>query len=681
MFDLSPVPPVAEPRPHTETLHGDTRTDEYHYLREKESPEVLAYLNAENAYADAVLKPTEAFQAALYDEMLARIQETDLSVPYKRGDYLYYSRTEEGKQYPIYCRTRDALDADEEVTLDLNQLAEGHSFLGLGAYAVSDDGTLLAYATDTTGFRVYTLFVKDLRTGETLPDTREDIGGVVWTTDNHTLFYTVKDATKRPYRLFRHTLGTSTANDALVYEETDALYNLSLSRSRDRKYVFFGAEAHTATELFFLPSSNPTAEPVLIRPREIDHEYYADHRDGLLYLRTNKDAVNFRLVTAPVESPSEWTELIAHRPEVMLEDHDLFADHLVLSEREGGLQRLRVRAFASGDAHDVTFPEPTFSLSGEMNAEFATDRFRFRYASFVTPPSVFDYDLNTRERTLRKETPVLGSYDRTEYVCEFVHAVAADGVRVPISVVYRKDTPRDGSAPLQLYGYGSYGFAMPASFSSARLSLLDRGVTYAIAHIRGGGEMGKSWHDDGKMAKKMNTFTDFIACAEYLVDKKYTAPDRLAIRGGSAGGLLMGAVVNLRPDLFHVVESHVPFVDVINTMMDDTLPLTVGEYVEWGDPHEKAAYRTMLAYSPYDNLKATAYPTILVKTGFHDSQVMYWEPAKYVARLRTLKADTNPLIFHINMTAGHGGASGRYDALKEAAYDYAFVLTALGITN
>jgi oligopeptidase B len=679
MFDLTPTPPSAARRPHTAVVHGDNRTDEYHWLREKENPEVLAHIEAENAYADAVMKPTEPLQQALYDEMLARIQETDLSVPYKRGDFLYYSRTEEGKQYPIHCRTRDALDADEEITLDLNALAEGQSFLGLGAYAVSDDGNLLAYATDVTGFRVYTLYIKHLRTGELLPETVEDIGGVVWATDNQTLFYTVKDATKRPYRLFRHALGAPVGDDALVYEEPDALYNAFVYRSRDRKYVFFGSEAHTATEARFVPADDPHAEGPLIRPREADHEYYADHRDGLLYIRTNKNAVNFRLVTAPVSDPSAWTELIAHRPAVMLEDHDLFARHLVLTEREGGLQRLRIRNLQSGEDHDVSFPEPTYGLSGETNAEFDTDLFRFRYTSLITPPSVFDYDMNTRERTLLKETPVLGPYDRTEYVSEFVHATAPDGVKVPISLVYRKDTPRDGSAPLQLYGYGSYGHPIAASFSSSRLSLLERGFVYAIAHIRGGGELGKPWHDDGKMMKKTNTFTDFIACAEFLIAEKYTSPDRLAVRGGSAGGLLMGAVANLRPDLFAVVESHVPFVDVVNTMLDDTLPLTVGEYVEWGNPQEEPAYRYMLSYSPYDNLEPKTYPTMLVKTGLHDSQVMYWEPAKYVARLRTLRTDKNPLVFHINTTAGHGGASGRYDALKELAYDYAFVLTALGV--
>lgn len=685
-LDLTPEPPVAEKRPKTTVIHGDTLVDDYAWLREKGSPEVTAYLEAENAYTDAVMKPTAEFQSALYDEMLARIQETDLSVPYRMGGYLYYARTEEGKQYPIYCRTRDAVDADEEVTLDLNALAEGHPFLALGAYAVSDDSHLLAYSTDVTGFREYTLHIKDLRTGELLPDVMEKVGSVSWAADNRTLFYTTEDAAKRPYRVLRHALGSDGA-DTLIYEEADALYRAFAYRTRDKQYQFVGSVSSTTSELHFLRSDDPLGALTLISPRDAaaEHEYYADHRNGLFYIRTNRvGADNFKLVTAPVESPGEanWTEIIPHRPDVMLEDMDLFTRHLVLTEREGGLPRLRVRNLESGDDHAITFPEPTYSAALDTNREFDTTNLRFRYQSLITPLSVFDYDMDTRERVLQKETPVLGPYDRTQYVSEYRHAVAADGTRIPISLVRRKGIAENGDiAPCLLYGYGSYGISIPASFSSGRLSLLDRGFVFAIAHIRGGGELGEAWHDGGKLMEKRNTFTDFIACAEYLVAEKITASDRLAIQGGSAGGLLMGAVTNLRPDLFRVVLSYVPFVDVLNTMLDATLPLTVGEYLEWGNPNEEPAYRYMRSYSPYENLEPRpAYPVTLMRTSLNDSQVMYWEPAKYVARLRTLKTDSqNPLLLKTNMAAGHGGASGRYNALRDTAFDYAFLLTAFGL--
>ncbi len=681
------TPPAAEKRPKTDTIHGESRTDEYFWLREKGSPEVTAYLEAENAYTEAVLKPTEEFQSALYDEMLARIQETDLSVPYRQGGWLYYARTEEGKQYPTYCRTKDATDADEEITLDLNVLAENKPFLSLGAYAVSDDGNLLAYSTDETGFREYTLRIKNLQTGELLPDVIEKVGSVTWSTDNPTLFYTTEDAAKRPYRVLRHAVGEGSADsDTLVYEEPNALFRVFEYRSRDKQYLFIGSASSTATEMHFLRSDNPQGSLAQIAPRdsEAEHEYYVDHRDGLFYIRTNRGAVNFRLVTTPVENPEEanWTELIGHRPTVMLEDHDLFARHLVVSEREGGLPRLHLRHLETGDEHSITFPEPTYSVSGDLNREFDTDIFRFRYQSLITPLSIFDYNMNTRERVLLKETPVLGPYDRTQYVSEFRHATTSDGTQIPISLVRKKGVAENGQpAPCLLYGYGSYGISIPAGFNSSRLSLLDRGVVYAIAHIRGGGELGKPWHDAGKMSVKKNTFTDFIATAEYLIEEKITTPDRLAIMGGSAGGLLMGAVVNERPDLFKAVVSVVPFVDVINTMLDDTLPLTVGEYLEWGNPNEEPAFRYMLSYSPYDNLEAKPYPATLVRTSLNDSQVMYWEPAKYVAKLRTLKTDDSPLLFKINMAAGHGGSSGRYDALRETALDYAFILTMLGAAD
>ena len=677
----SPVPPVAEPEPLVHTLHGDTRDDHYRWLQDKQSPRTLAYLEAENAYADAVLEPTKPLADALYQEMLGRIQETDLSVPYPVGGYEYYTRTEEGKQYPIHCRKPVGTD-DEQVLLDVNALADGEKFMALGAFAVSDDGNLLAYSTDNTGFRVYTLRVKDLRTGELLPDTIEKAGSVCWAADNRTLFYSTEDDAKRPYRVLRHALG-STEPDALVYEEPDALYRVFLYRSRDRQIVFVGSASSTTTEIHALPAEEPESAPSCLLPREEGHEYYPEHREGLFYLRTNKDAVNFRIVAAPVDDvrPDHWADVVPHDPGTMLEDMDVFAGHLVVTELSGGLPRLRIVAFASGDDHLVTFPEPTYTVGLETNKEWDIRHLRFRYASLTTPQSVFSYDMDSRDRVLLKETPVLGGYDRSLYVSEFVHATASDGTRVPISLVRRHDTPVDGSAPCLLYGYGSYGIVIPANFGSGRLSLLDRGFVYAIAHIRGGGELGKPWHDAGKMAHKVNTFTDFIACADHLVLEGVADRAKLAIMGGSAGGLLMGAVANMRPDVAALVMSYVPFVDVMNTMLDDTLPLTVGEYLEWGNPNEPDAYRIMRSYSPYDNLEAKEYPAMLIRTSLNDSQVMYWEPAKYVAKLRTLKTDSNPLLLRTNMDAGHGGASGRYDALRDLAADYALLLHHVGIVE
>ncbi|GAB4470498.1 MAG: oligopeptidase B [Armatimonadaceae bacterium] len=682
MPDSTPTltPPVAKRIPHPTHLHNDPRDDDYFWLREKTNPEVSAYLEAENEYTNTILKPTEALQEQLYKEMLARIQETDLSVPYRFGEFFYLTRTEEGKQYPIYCRKPGSLEAAEEVILDVNQLAEGHKFCAVGVSRVSDDANLLAYSVDFTGFREYTLYVKNLQTGELLPDRIEKVGAVVWAADNRTVFYSTEDAAKRPYRIYRHTLG-SEQEDNLIYEETDGLYRAFTYRSKDRQIIFVGSAASTSTELHFFRADEPDAPLTAIAPREPEHEYYAEHRNGTLYIRTNREAVNFRLVTAPVETPSaeNWSELIPHRPEVMLEDIDLFQNHLVLSEREGGLPRLTIRNLESGGQHEITFPEPTYSVSTDANYEFDTAYLRFRYASFITPASVFDYQMDSRERILLKETPVLGGYDRTLYTSEFIHATAEDGTQIPISLVYRNGMVQDGNAPLLLYGYGSYGISIPVGFNSNRLSLLDRGVIFAIAHIRGGGELGKPWHDAGKMKCKQNTFTDFIACAEHLIAERYTSSSRLAIMGGSAGGLLMGAVTNLRPELFHAVVSYVPFVDVLNTMLDDTLPLTIGEYLEWGNPNVLEDYTYMRTYCPYSNLKAGAYPTTLIRTSLNDSQVMYWEPAKYVARLRTLKTDTNPLLLLTNMDAGHGGSSGRYDALRETSLDYAFLLWQWGI--
>ena len=670
------TPPTAKIQPKIDTLHGDTRTDPYFWMREKSNPEVIAYLEAENVYTDAALAPMKELQETLYAEMKGRIQETDLSVPYRYGDYFYYSRTEEGKQYPVRCRKRGSLDAPEEVTLDLNALAEGHSYLGLGAYEVSDDGNLLAFSTDVTGFRQYTLQIKDLRTGELLPDKVEKTNSVDWAADGKTLFYTVEDDAKRPYRLYRHVLGA--ADDVLLYEETDALFNLEASRSRSKTFLFVTSESSDTTEVRFLASDAPDSGLTLYRPREDKHRYYADHHGDRFFVRTDKDAKNFRIVSAPLDARNEWTEFIPHDPQITREGMDFFTAQAVISERQDGLEQLRVVDMASRADHLVTFPEAAYAVSLDANPEYDTHTVRYRYQSPVTPPSVYDYDMDMQERTLLKQTPVLGGYDPNDYAVERLYATASDGTRVPMSLVYKKGFKKNGQAPLLLYGYGSYGISIPAGFSSNRLSLLDRGMAFAIAHIRGGGEMGEEWRDAGKLKLKMNTFTDFIACAEFLIAEKYTSPEHLAIQGGSAGGLLMGATINLRPELFGAVLSQVPFVDVLNTMLDDTLPLTVGEYLEWGNPNIDADYQTMRAYCPYTNLAAKDYPAMLVKTSLNDSQVMYWEAAKYTAKLRSLKTDTNTLLLKVNMGAGHGGASGRYDALRETALDYAFLLTALG---
>jgi oligopeptidase B len=678
----TPPPPVAKRVPKSMQTNGDTRVDNYFWLREKSNSEVMSYLEAENAYTSAYMKPTEAFQQKLYAELLGRIKQTDANVPYHLGDYFYYTRTEEGKQYPIFCRKRGSLDAKEELTLDVNELAKGQKFMSVGAYSVSDDGNLLAYTTDSTGYRQYTLHVKDLRDGRLLTENIERVDNVAWARDNKTIFYVTEDAvTKRSDKFFRHTVGSATSD--LIYEEKDELYDLGAYRTRDRALVCVHSESKTTTEARCLSADRPQDAPRVILPRENDHKYFVDHRGDLLYIRTNKGGKNYRLVTAPVNDPGvkNWKEIVAHRPSVKLDDFDLFADHLVLSERDRGLQKLRVISFADNKAEEIAFPDPAYTVSLAENPEFNTRTLRYRYQSLTTPNSVYDYDIRTRKSTLLKRTEVLGGFDPANYTSERVFATAADGTKIPISIVYRKGLKRDGKSPMLLYGYGSYGISIDPTFSSNRVSLLDRGVSYAIAHIRGGGELGEDWREQGRMMFKKNTFTDFINAAEYLTKEKYTSADRLAIQGGSAGGLLMGAVVNMRPDLFHVVEAQVPFVDVVNTMLDATLPLTTGEYLEWGNPNEKAAYDYIKSYSPYDNVAAKAYPAMLVRVSLNDSQVPYWEGTKLVAKLREMKTDQNPLLLKVNMGAGHGGASGRYDALHDVAFDYAFILSQFGIMN
>jgi oligopeptidase B len=675
-----PVPPVARVRPVVSELHGERRVDDYHWLRDKRDPEVRAYLEAENDYADAVLRHTEPLQQRLYDEMLARIRETDQNVPYRKGGFFYYSRTEQGKQYPIHCRRRGSLEAPEQVTLDMNELAAGKPFLALGAYQVSDDARRLAHALDETGFRQYTLHVKDLETGEVIARVAERVGSVAWAADDRTLFYTVEDeTTKRQHRLYRHRVGTDVHE--LVYEEEDEAFNLGVYRTRSLRYLVLGISSLTTSEALYLPADDPDGEWRLVAPRVAGQEYDVDHRGASFFIRVNDTGRNFRLVEAPVAGPGRegWRELVAHDARVMLEGVDCFRDHLVLLEREDGLPHVRVFDMRSGGSHRIGFPEPAYSAWPEANPEYDTALYRYSYQSLVTPPSVLDYDMDRRSATLLKEQPVLGGYDRSRYASERVFATAEDGVRVPLSLVYRKGLARDGQAPLFLYGYGAYGFPLPVTFSSNRVSLLDRGVVVALAHVRGGGDLGKPWHDDGRMLRKRNTFTDFIACAEHLLAQGYGSRQGLVIEGGSAGGLLMGAAANLRPDLWKAVVSKVPFVDVVNSMLDETLPLTVGEFEEWGNPKLREFYDYIRSYCPYSNVAAQAYPAMLVKTAFNDSQVMYWEPAKYVAKLRRLKTDANPLLLKTNLDAGHGGASGRYDYLREVALDYAFVLWQMGI--
>jgi len=678
----APQPPMTEKKPKTTNIHGVTLVDDYFWLREKTNPAVLAHLQAESDYADAMMKHTEPLQAKLYNEMLSHIKQTDDSVPYKWGDYLYYTRTVAGLQYPIYCRKHGSTSAPEEIVLDQNELAKGQKFMSLGAFNPSDDGNLLAYTTDNTGYRQYTLHVKDLRNGKVFPEAIERVDSVVWANDNKTLFYVTEDAvTKRSDKFFRHTLGSDKSD--LVYEEKDELFDLGNWRTRDSAIIFLEAASKTSTEVRYIPASNPNAELKVVLPREADHEYDVDHRGNLFYIRSNKGAKNFRVVTAPVDDPSEknWKEFIPHKPAVKIENITMFADHAVLSEWENGLQQIEVVDLKDNKHDRIQFMEPVYSAGLNANRVFNTGVLRYSYNSLVTPNSVFDYDMNTGKSTLLKQTDVPGGFDRNNYKSERLFATAADGTKIPMSMVYRKGIKLDGSAPLLLYGYGSYGISIPPTFSSSRLSLLDRGVIYVIAHIRGGGELGEEWRQAGRMMNKMTTFTDFIACADHLVNAKYTSKDRLVIQGGSAGGLLMGAVSNLRPDLFKAVIAQVPFVDVLNTMLDASLPLTTSEYIEWGNPNEKPAFDYMKTYSPYDNISKKNYPAMLVKVSVNDSQVPYWEGAKLVAKLRALKTDQNPLLLKVNFGAGHGGSSGRYDALHETAYDYAFMLWQMGVAD
>jgi oligopeptidase B len=681
----TPVPPVAKRIPQTTTLHGMERVDEYAYFRDKGNPETIAYLERENAYTDAMMAHTADLQETLYQEIVGRIKEDDANVPVQRGEYFYYSRTERGKQYPIFARKRGSLDAAEEIFYDQNLDAEGFEFHQLGGMEVSPDHQRLAVLVDTNGYEDFVLRVKDLRTGQWLPDRIEKLSwGLAWADDNMTLFYMTPDSAKRGDKVWRHAVGTERAQDVLVYHETDVLFNASVQRARSGGWILIGSGSFTSSEWRVIPSATPTAAPRVLAPRRPNVEYEPEPGATHFYIVTNENARNFKVMRARFDAagPDEWEEYIPHRADVFVEGMIAFRNHLVIQQRRDGLRRLRVTDLAkAGDAasHEIEFPEAAYGVTLGGNPEFESTELRFVYSSLITPNSVFDYRMETRERTLLKRDEVLGGYDPNRYAVERVYATARDGTRIPISMVYRKGLRRDGKRPLLLYAYGSYGATTEPTFSSARFSLIDRDFTFAIAHVRGGQEMGRSWYDDGKMLFKLNTFTDFIDVGEHLVREGYTSRALMAANGGSAGGLLMGVVANMAPDLFRVIVADVPFVDVINTMLDASIPLTAQEWEQWGNPTIREQYDYMMRYSPYDNVERKDYPRMLVISGINDSRVAYWEPTKWVARLRATKTDNNPLLLRMHMGAGHGGASGRYERFRETAFRYAFIVDQIGV--
>ncbi|MBA2664932.1 MAG: S9 family peptidase [Bradymonadaceae bacterium] len=674
------VPPVAKRVEHITEVHGLTLVDSYFWLRDRANPETIAYLEAENAYAATAMATTEELQNTLYEEMIARIEETDLSVPVRHGDYVYYSRTEQGKNYPILCRKPHDLEGDEQVLLDQNAMAEGHDFFSLNGYALSDDHRILAYLIDTVGNERATLRFKDLTTGEHWGERIANVGAVAWASDAKSVFYTTLDETNRPDKLLRHTLGTPSSEDVLVYHEADEGFYAGISKTRSGKFLILTLGSIAQSEVRYLAADQPDAAFALIAERQPGVEYYVEHQGDHFLIMTNEDAQNFRLMRAATANPARatWEELIAHRPEVMLAGVSALKDWLIIHERERGLAQLRVRHLASGEEHHIKMPESVYALWAGENLVFDASSFRIGYSSLVTPESVFDYDLAAQKLELKKEQ-VVKQYDRTLYETKRVFATAADGTQIPISIVHKKGIALDSNNPVLLVGYGSYGYPYDPYFSSSRVSLLERNVIYALAHIRGGGELGRPWYEAGKLMNKRNTFTDFIASAEHLIAQGYTRPERLAIQGGSAGGLLMGAVINLRPELFGAVIADVPFVDVINTMLDPSIPLTVIEYKEWGNPNERDYFDYMRSYAPYENVVAQDYPAMLITAGLNDSRVAYWEPAKWAAKLRAKKTDDNLLLLKTNMGAGHGGASGRYNAYREIALSQAFILNRLEV--
>ncbi|WP_310589670.1 S9 family peptidase [Flectobacillus rivi] len=674
--------PKAPIKPYPMTIHEDTRVDNYYWLNDRENPEVIAYLEAENAYTETVMSPTKAFQEELFEEMKGRIKEQDESVPYRDGDYYYYSRYIEGGEYPLYCRKKHSMEAEEEILLDGNALAEGHEYFSIGGYDISDNDQILAYSIDTISRRNYTLYFKNLQTGELYPETIENTegGAYAWAADNQTIFYLQRDPqTLLASKVYRHKLGTSASEDVLVYTEEDPQFYMGLGRMKSKKYIVSVSDHNgVSTEYRLLEASSPDGDFKAFYPRQHGLQYSIEHFEDKFYIRTNVgNATNFKLMEVTENESYDiknWKEVIAHREDTYLEGIDVFRHHLVLTERSNALIHLRVIDQRTQKEHYLNFGEPAYDAGVGYNPNFDTDLLRFHYTSLTTPSSVFDYNMDTQEKTLMKEQEVLGVFNKEDYQTERLFATARDGVQIPISIVYKKGFKKDGSQPLLQYAYGSYGYSIDPYFSAARLSLLDRGFAFAIAHIRGGQEMGRPWYENGKMLQKKNTFFDFIDVSEYLIQEKWTSKDKLFANGGSAGGLLMGAIINYRPDLYKGILAAVPFVDVVTTMLDETIPLTTGEWEEWGNPKEKEYYDYMKSYSPYDNVVAQQYPNMLVTTGLHDSQVQYWEPAKWVAKLRELKTDNNILLMHCDMSTGHGGASGRFQRFKEVARDYAFIL-------
>lgn len=678
----NPVPPDVEKRPHELTQHGHTRIDNYYWLNQRENQEVLNYLEAENSYTRAMLKHTEKFQEKLYKEMVGRIKEDDSSLPYLFNGYWYQTRYEKGSEYPVHTRRKGKLNAKEEILLNVADMAKGHAFFQARALAPSPDNRFLAFGVDTVSRRKYTIHIKDLTTGELLADQLPNTtGAATWAADNLHVFYVTKDSTLRPHMIWRHKLGTDMKHDVLVYHEKDNTFRTGIYNSKSRDYLFIASSSTLSNEMRFLRANDPTGRFKIIQKRAKDHEYSVSQRKDRFYILTNWKARNFRLMTAPVKNPGRrhWRELIAHQEDELLTGIELFKNHMAVQSRRGGLTRIRIINLKNKKSHDIAFDENAYTVGIGINAEMDSETLRFNYTSMTTPNSTFDYHMKKKKRKLMKQEEVLGGFHADNYKTERVWALARDGVKVPVTLLYRKGTERDGTHPLHLYAYGSYGASMDLGFRSYRLSMVDRGMIYAIAHVRGGQEMGRHWYEDGKLFKKMNTFTDFVDCAQYLIDEKWADPQRVSAEGGSAGGLLMGAVVNLAPHRFNGVIAAVPFVDVVTTMLDDTIPLTTSEYDEWGNPNKKDYYEYMLSYSPYDNVAAQAYPAMLVTTGLHDSQVQYFEPAKWVAKLRDLKTDENPLLLLTNMAFGHGGASGRFERYKERAMEYAFILDRAGI--
>ncbi len=694
MNEIKAEPPLARKEPKELTIHGDTRIDNYYWMKltdeqkkaeklDAQTQEVVDYLNAENDFTKAKLKHTEAFQEKLYNEIVGRIKQDDQSVPYKDNGYFYITRYEEGNEYPIFSRKKGTLDAEEEIMLNVNDLAKDYSYYNAAGLNVSPNNKILAFGEDTLSRRIYTVRFKNLETGEMIKDIIPNTTGrAVWANDNKTLFYSVKDASLRSYKIFKHVLGQDAAKDEEIYHEKDETFGTFVYKTKSDKYIVVGSYQTLSSEYRILDADNPNGQFKVFQPRERNLEYNIDHYQDKFYIRTNLEAKNFRLMETPVTATTKdnWKEVIPNREDVLLEDMDIFKDYLVLSERKAGITNLRVMPW-KGEEHYIQFKDQAYLTYTSVNMDFDTEILRLGYTSMTTPNSIFDYNMKSKEMKLLKEAEVLGDFDSNNYKSERFFVAARDGQKVPVSLVYRKGTKLDGTAPLLLYAYGSYGNSMDPYFSSVRLSLLDRGFIYAIAHIRGGEEMGRWWYEDGKLLKKKNTFTDFIDCGKHLVKNKYAAEDKLFAMGGSAGGLLMGAVVNMEPEMWAGVVAAVPFVDVVTTMLDESIPLTTGEFDEWGNPKDKVYYDYIKSYSPYDNVEAKNYPNMLVTTGYHDSQVQYWEPAKWVAKLRDMKTDNNTLLLRTNMEAGHGGVSGRFARFKETALEYAFFLDLAGINE